>query len=55
VEVIDVYNEVQWYNPKLKNGQYLAVPLNNAEKPAVVYFIKDVSRNCQIVDYSQAW
>jgi len=20
-----------------------------------VYFIKDVSRNCQIVDYSQAW
>ena len=55
VEVIDVYNEVQWYNPKLKNGQYLAVPLNNAETPTVVYFIKDVSRNCQIVDYSQAW
>ena len=55
VEVIDVYNEVQWYNPKLKNGQYLAVPLDTGSKPSVVYFIKDVSRNCQVVDYHQAW
>jgi len=55
VEVMDVYNEVQWYNPKLKNGQYLAVPINNKEKPDVVYFIKDVSRNSQVVDYNQAW
>jgi len=55
VEVMDVYNEVQWYNPKLKNGQYLAVPINDKEEPDVVYFIKDVTRNSQIVDYSQAW
>ncbi len=55
VEVIDVYNEVQWYNPKLKNGQYLAIPLNNVKSPTVVYFIKDVSRNSQVVDYAQAW
>ena len=55
VEVIDVYNEVQWYNPKLKNGQYLAVPLSDSKNPSVVYCIKDVSRNCQLVDYSQAW
>jgi len=55
VEVIDVYNEVQWYNPKLKNGQYLAVPIDKGPKPRVVYFIKDVSRNCQVVDYTQAW
>lgn len=55
VEVVDVYNEVQWYNPKLKNGQYLAVPIDDGDKPRVVYFIKDVSRNCQVVDYSQAW
>jgi hypothetical protein len=55
VEVIDVYNEVQWYNPKLKNGQYLAIPIDDGEKPRVIYFIKDVSRNCQLVDYNQAW
>jgi len=31
------------------------VPIDEGSKPRVVYFIKDVSRNCQIVDYSQAW
>jgi hypothetical protein len=55
VEVVDVYNEVQWYCPKLKNGQYLAVPIDTSDEPRVIYFIKDVSRNCQVVDYSQAW
>ena len=55
VEVVDVYNEVQWYNPKLKNGQYLAAPIDDGDEPRVVYFIKDVSRNCQVVDYAQAW
>lgn len=57
VEVIDIYNEVQWFNPKLKNGQYLAVPLNKStnKPPIVAYFIKDVTRHCQVVDYSQAW
>jgi len=55
IEVIDVYNEVEWYNPKLKNGQYLAVPIEEGENPRVIYFIKEVSRNCQVVDYNQAW
>lgn len=55
IEIVDVYNEVQWYNPKLKNGQYLAVPIDDGEQPRVVYFIKNVSRNCEVVDYNHAW
>ena len=55
IEIVDVYNEVSWYAPKLKNGQYLAVPLSDDENPECVYFIKDVSRNCEVVDYNKAW
>lgn len=55
IEIVDVYNEVNWYAPKLKNGQYLAVPLSDGENPECVYFIKDVSRNCEVVDYNKAW
>jgi len=55
IEIVDVYNEVSWYAPKLKNGQYLAVPLSDGENPECVYFIKDVSRNCEVVDYNKAW
>ena len=55
IEVVDIYNEVQWYSPKLKNGQYLAVPLSDEPGAPVVYFISAVSRNCEVVDYSKAW
>jgi len=55
IEIVDIYNEVSWYAPKLKNGQFLAVPLSDGENPECVYFIKDVSRNCEVVDYNKAW
>ena len=55
IEILDVYHEVSWYAPKLKNGQMLAVPLNDDAEPDCVYFVKDVSRNCEIVNYNLAW
>ena len=55
IEIVDVYNDVTWYTPKLKNGQMLAVPLTDDPEPECVYFVKDISRNCEIVDYNRAW
>lgn len=55
VEIIDVYHEVSWFAPKLKNGQMLAVPITDGPKPDCIYFVKDISRNCEIVDYNKAW
>jgi hypothetical protein len=55
IEIVDVYHEVTWYAPKLKNGQLLAVPLDDEHEPECVYFAKDVSRNCEIVNYNLAW
>ena len=55
IEIVDVYNEVTWYSPKLKNGQFLCVPIDDTPEPRCVYFIRDVSRNCEVVDYNKAW
>ena len=55
IEILDVYSEVNWYAPKLKNGQFLAVPIESGPKPKCVYFIKEVSRNCEVIDYSKVW
>lgn len=55
IEILDVYQEVTWYAPKLKNGQMLCVPITDGDRPDCVYFVKDISRNCEIVDYSKAW
>ena len=56
VEVIDIYQDVRWYFPKLKPGQMLAVPLQEkVEKPMCAFFVKDISRQSEIVNYSLAW
>lgn len=55
IEILDIYPEVTWYAPRLKNGQFLSVPIDEGEKPRCIYFIKEVSRNCEIVDYSQVY
>jgi len=55
IEIIDVYQEVAWYAPKLKNGQMLCVPITDGPSPECVYFVKDISRNCETIDYNKAW
>jgi hypothetical protein len=55
IEILDVYNEVNWYAPKLKNGQYLSIPIDDGDKPRCVYFIKEVSRNCEVIQYENLW
>jgi len=55
IEIVDIYNDVTWYAPRLKNGQFLCVPLEDGPKPKCVYFVKEVSRNCEVIDYNQAF
>lgn len=55
IEIIDIYTEVTWYAPRLKNGQFLCVPIEDGPKPKCVYFVKEVSRACEIIDYGQCF
>ena len=56
IEVIDIYQDVKWYFPKLRSGQMLAVPLDeHVDKPLCAYFVKDISRASEVVNYGLAW
>ena len=55
IEIIDIFSDVTWYAPRLRNGQFLAVPIEEGPKPRCIYFVKEISRNCEIVDYSQVF
>ncbi len=51
IEITNFYNDVKWYFPKLKNGQLLGVPISKGENPLCAYFIKDISRQSEMIDY----
>jgi hypothetical protein len=56
IEVVDIYHDVKWYFPKLKPGQLLAVPLETGvESPLCAFFVKDISRQSEVLNYSKVW
>jgi hypothetical protein len=51
IEIVNVYNDVKWYFPKMKNNQLLSVPLKEGDKPLCAFFIKDISRQSEVIDF----
>tara|TARA_E500000178_G_C16742857_1_gene626792 strand:+ start:94 stop:600 length:507 start_codon:yes stop_codon:yes gene_type:complete len=53
VEITNIYQDVRWYFPKMKNGQLLTVPLHNGYNPPCAYFVKEISRQSEMVELSK--
>jgi hypothetical protein len=53
IEIVNFYNDVKWYFPKMKNGQLLAVPLGQEPKPLCCYIVKEISRQMELIDLSK--
>jgi len=52
IKITNFYNDVKWYFPKMRNGQLLAVPIEDGPEPLCAYFVKDISRQCELIDYT---
>ena len=50
VEIVNIYQDVRWFFPKMKNGQLLSVPLHDGHNPPCVYFVKEISRQSEQVE-----
>jgi hypothetical protein len=53
IEITNFYNDVKWYFPKMKNGQLLSVPITEGNEPLCAFFVKDISRQCEVIDFGK--
>lgn len=53
IEIVNFYNDVKWYFPKMRNGQLLSVPIREGKNPLCAYFVKDISRQCEVIEYDK--
>jgi hypothetical protein len=53
IEIINFYNDVKWFFPKMKSGQLLSVPLEEKSNSLCAYFVKDISRQCETIDFGK--
>lgn len=52
INVLNIYPDVNWYVPKLKNGHVLVVPLEDKYSPMCALFVKDVNKLPEQLDIS---
>ena len=52
IQITNFYNDVKWYFPKMKNGQLLSVPIDDSPEPLCAYFVKDIGRQSELIDYT---
>ena len=53
IKITNFYTDVKWYFPKMRNGHLLSVPITDGPEPLCAFFVKDISRQCEIIEYSQ--
>jgi len=53
IETVNFYNDVKWFFPKMKSGQLLAVPIEEKENSLCAFFVKDISRQSEIIDHGK--
>jgi hypothetical protein len=55
VNIVDLYSDVKWFFPKLKQGQILSIPIETGTGPRCVYCAKDINKQNEVVDITKAW
>ena len=53
IKVTNYYNDVKWFFPKVRQGQLLSVPLTSGDNPLCAFFIKDVTRQTELIQYGE--
>lgn len=53
IEILNFYTEIKWYVPRTKVNQLLSVPITTGNNPLCAYFIRDISRQTETIDYSK--
>lgn len=44
ISITNIYQDVKWFFPKLKNGHMLVVPLSNKPNPPCALFVKELNK-----------
>ena len=55
LEIINVFQDIRWYTPKLKHGHILAVPLSNDPKPLCAYFVKETNKLPEVLSIDKMY
>lgn len=53
LEIVNIFPNVSWSVPKLKNGHLLAIPLSEGDEPQCAFFVKDTNKLSDSLDITK--
>ena len=51
VRIVNIYSEVEWFFPRVRNNHLLTTPVSTKSNPQCAFFIKEVSRQTEVIDF----
>lgn len=53
ITIENVFPDVMWHMPRLKNGHLLAVPLHDRDQPMCAFFVRDTNKLPESLDITK--
>jgi hypothetical protein len=50
IKIVNVFQDVKWYFPKLKNGHIITVPTSNGPNPPCLFFAKETNQIPDVIN-----
>lgn len=48
ISILNIFQDVKWYFPKLKHGHILSIPLQDSKNPLCAFFVKEHTKVCNL-------
>ena len=50
IKIVNIFQDVKWYFPKLKHGHIMSVPLNDRPNPPCMFFAKEINQIPDVIN-----
>tara|TARA_B100001027_G_C16263057_1_gene330494 strand:- start:1778 stop:2278 length:501 start_codon:yes stop_codon:yes gene_type:complete len=50
IKIVNVFQDVRWYMPKLKHGHLISVPVEEKKEPKCLFFAKDINQIPDVIE-----
>lgn len=55
IEIVNIFQEVKWYFPKLKYGHILTVPIDDSNNPQCIFIVKETNKIPDVLSTGDLW
>lgn len=53
IELVNIFNDIKWFFPKMKNNQLLSFPLTTNNSPLCIFITSEISKTSEKINFTE--